>query len=164
MKSSTFYNQALRAIGQALEAERMDAFDLRSSGDTYLVRGKPAKRNPLQALLQKWQGRDHREQESWQLSYSSADIARLEQLGRGNRREAHRLPDFYSQSSILRTLGAYLDMKGAQLLQVSRKELTIMILYRTNRGHPELEERSISSFYNLYLQMYQKRQSETQKT
>jgi hypothetical protein len=49
-------------------------------------------------------------------------------------------------------------MKGAHLLEVYKRDLIVMILYQTNQGHPEVEERTINSFYNLSLQMCRKRQ------
>ncbi len=158
MKQSAAYDQTLRAIGQALEGHGLNAFDLKSSGDNYLVRGEPGKINALQMLLRKWQSRYRRDNDSSGIRYTPQDIDRLERQGRARRGGPQRLPDFYSLSNILRTIGAYLDMKDAYLLQVYKQDLKVMILYQTSEGHPKAEERTIASFYNLSLEMYQKRQ------
>ncbi len=158
MKQSAPYEQTLRAIGQALEAQHFNAFNLKRYDDKYFIRGEQKKINALQVLLQKWQGRYRKDKGPCQLSYTHQDIARLEREGRTKRRGPHTLPDLYSLPNILRTVGAYLDMKGAELLQVNKQDLTITILYKTNHGHPEVEERTIASFYSLYLQMYERRQ------
>ncbi|MGH7773109.1 MAG: hypothetical protein ACREQA_12855 [Candidatus Binatia bacterium] len=157
MNQNPTYDQTLRAIGQALEAQHINNFNLTTNGDSYLVRGQQAKISGLQAFLRKWQT-GQSGQGLCRLNYTLQDIERLEREGRARRRSPQRLPDFYSLPSILRAIGAYLDMKGAHLLEVYKRDLIVMILYQTNQGHPEVEERTINSFYNLSLQMCRKRQ------
>jgi len=157
MTQGRAYNQTLRAIGQALEARELDTFELRRSGENYLIHGEPGRKvNPLKAWVQKWQGQ--KPPEPSDLSYTLQDIESLERAGQMKRDRLQRIPDFHSLSNILRTVGAYLDIKGAHLLQVHKKELTLMILYQTRQGHPEIEERTVASFYDLSLQMYRRRQ------
>jgi len=156
MPQSRAYYQTLRAIGQSLEAQKVNSFDLKCNGDNYFVQsesGKPS--STLQGWLQKWQGQA---KDSFQLNYTPEHIERLERDGRERRREPHRLPDFHSLSNILRTVGAYLDVKAARLLRVHKEDLSITILYQTSQGHPEIEERTVASFYDLSVQMYKKRE------
>ncbi len=157
MTQGRAYDQTLRAIGQALEAQELNTFELRRNGENYFIRGEPGRKvNALKVWMRKWQGQDP--MESSDLTYTSQDIESLDRAGQTKRNRLQRLPDFHSLSNILRTVGAYLDMKGAHLLQVHKKELTLMILYQTRQGHPEIEERTIASFYDLSLQMYRRRQ------
>lgn len=157
MTQSRAYYQTLRAIGQALEAQQLSTFDLKCSGESYLVRGETSRSsNTLQTWLQRLQGRLPKD--SREVTYTPQDIERLERHGREKRRDPYRLPDFHSLSNVLRTLGAYLDIKGADLLRVQKKELSMTVLYQTRHGHPEIEERDIASFYDLSLQMYRKRE------
>ena len=147
MTQGRAYDQTLRAIGQALEAQELNTFELRRNGENYFIRGEPGRKvNALKVWMRKWQGQDP--MESSDLTYTSQDIESLDRAGQTKRNRFQRLPDFHSLSNILRTVGAYLD----------KKELTLMILYQTRQGHPEIEERTIASFYDLSLQMYRRRQ------
>lgn len=158
MKPTTSYDQNLRVIGQALESRRINVCDIKSEGDSFLVHGKPETTGAWQSLLQKWQGRRREEPESNKRSYSLSDLDLLEREGRAKRRAPGKLPDFYSLSTVLRTVGAYLDLKQARLLQVHKRPMTVSILYETKEGHPNMEERTIASFYHLFLQLYEKRE------
>lgn len=157
MTQSQPYYRILRAIGQSLEAQEPSAFDLKCNGDSYLVQGETRMpSSTLQAWLKRWK---HPElKETWELNYTPQDIEHLERSGQEKRRDRHRLPEFHNLSNILRTIGAYLDSKGARLLRVQKKELSMTILYQTRQGHPEIEERTVASFYDLFLQLYKKRE------
>ena len=150
MNQGVNYKQTLRAIGQALEAQRPIAFNIKSNGENYLVRGVPEKLNPLKALFRRNHG-------IGQASYTPQDIDRLERQGRAKRNAPRGMPDFHSLSNILRTLGAYLDRKDARLLEVYKRGRSMMILYQNSEGHPEIEERTISSIHYLSMQMFQGR-------
>jgi len=157
MTQSRAYDQILRAIGQVLEAQELNTFELRRNGENYLIRGETQKTlSMLKSWVQKWQR--HNPTEASDFTYTPQDIERLERDGRARRRNPQRLPDFHSLPNILRTVGAYLDMNGANLLKLYKKELSMMILYETSRGHPGIEQRDIASFYDLSVQMYQRRQ------
>ena len=153
MNRSGDYKQALRAIGQALEAQRSVAFDIKTNGENYLVYAQAKELNGLRAWLRRHQG-------SRRVSYGPQDINRLERQGRANRRAPHGTPNPHSLSNILRTLGAYLDTKGARLLEVYQRDRTMMILYQNSQGHPEIEERTVAWIHNLSMQMFQRRQKE----
>ena len=135
----------------------METFEIRHHRENYLVRADTKKTlNVLRAWVRKWQG--HNPTEPSGVTYTPQDIERLERDGRAKRGTLERLPDFHSLSNILRTVGAYLDRKDAHLLQLHKTELNMMILYQTRQGHPEIEERTVASFYDLSLQMYQRRE------
>lgn len=147
----------LRAIGQVLETYQLSNFDVTCKGESYLVSGQPVEGTVLQALLWKWQKGRRKVNVSFEQSYTPRDIEVLERQGRAKRQTGRRHPDFYQLPNVLRTVGAYLDMKEAQLLQIRKHNLTLMILYQTSQGHPEVEERTIASFYNFFLNLYQTR-------
>lgn len=39
--------------------------------------------------------------------------------------------------------------------------MTVSILYETKEGHPNIEERTIASFYHIFLQLYDKREQKS---
>lgn len=150
------YDQTLRAIGQSLEERRANSFDLKCQGESYFVHTESRKPpSTLQGWLQRWHGQPASDTSG--LTYTPEDIDRLERKGRERRHDPHRLPDFHSLPNILRTVGAYLDTKSARLLRVQKQDLLMTILYQTSQGHPEIEERTVASFYDLSVEMYKKR-------
>jgi hypothetical protein len=157
MNQRTAYERTLRAIGQALESQEFKVVDVKPSGENYIVSGDPAKVAALQALLAKWQGRRLRRQGPFQKRYTVIDIAKLEYQGRARRRAPDKVPDFHKLSTFLRTVGAYLDGKGARLLQIQKSDKIVTLLYQAEEGHPKIEERSVASFYALYSEMHRKR-------
>lgn len=157
MAQNKAYDRQLRAIGQALEAQRIRTFEIRQQGDRYIVKGEPEKEDSLFAKLRAWQNRNRRAGASSSLTFTPQDIEQLDRQGRAQRIKSDRLPDFHSLSNMLRTLGSYLDGKGAELIELQKKELSFTILARSPAGHPEFEERSLGSFYNLFMQMHAQR-------
>ena len=57
----------------------------------------------------------------------------------------------------LRTVGAYLDAKGVELVELHKRPISITLSYRDKEGHQQGEDRTVSSFYNLFLELYGKR-------
>jgi hypothetical protein len=150
------YDQDLRLIGQALEAKRINVFELKAQEDQYVVRGKPEKDVSVLGTLRNW-----RERMSGRLdqpiNFPAPDLERLDKEGKAKRTKANRLPDFYSLSNTLRTVGYYLEAKGAQLLEIHKGSLNIALLYQDKNGHPNLEERPIASFYNFFVALHGRR-------
>jgi hypothetical protein len=81
----------------------------------------------------------------------------LEIKGKTRRTAAGRLPDFYNVSNILRTIGAYLDAKNVRLVEVQKRPLSMTLLYQTTGGYPHLEDRTIASFYEFFIELHSKR-------
>jgi len=48
-------------------------------------------------------------------------------------------------------------LKGAELLELQKRQLSLTLLSRNKDGHPEMEERSIASFYDLFLELHDRR-------
>ena len=159
MKSSETYNCQLRNIGQSLESQRINVFELRTEDERFIVKGDPEKETSLLNALREWQKRRRREGLNSSLSFALADIEQLERQGKGKRLRPNRLPDFYSLPNVLRTVGAYLDAKAADLIELHMAPLTVTLLYRNRNGHPGFEERSIASFYDFFLQLHGRRRT-----
>jgi hypothetical protein len=151
------YNQDLRAIGQALEARRINVFELKAQGNQYVARGNPDKDISVLGTLRNWRERMSGPALGSAISFAVSDLERLDKQGKAKRTKANRLPDFYSLSNSLRTVGSYLEAKGAELLEIHKGSLNVALLYQDKNGHPNLEERPIASFYNLFLGLHSNR-------
>jgi hypothetical protein len=150
------YDQDLRVIGQALEARRINVFELKAQENQYVVRGNPEKDVSVLGTLRNWRERVTGRIDA-PINFATPDLERLDKQARAKRTKANSLPDFYSLSSTLRTVGAYLEAKGAQLLEIQKGSLNIAVLYEDKNGHPNLEERPIASFYNFFLTLHGRR-------
>ena len=157
MRSGNTYDQHLRAIGQSLDTKRINIFELKSESERYVVRGVPEKHANLLAKLRDWRNRMQGGSHQTSLNYGTSEIERLDMEGRSKRAKPDRLPDFYSLANTLRTVGSYLDSKNAELLELHKSPLSITLLYQNENGHPNMEERSIASFYNLFVDLHGKR-------
>jgi hypothetical protein len=151
------YHRQLRSIGQSLEAQRINVFELTCRGDRILIKGEPEKETSLLAALRNWQKQRRSEGLSASLTFTAQDVNQIDRQGRANRSQVNRLPDFYSLANTLRTVGAYLDLKGAQLMEIQKRPLSMTILLHNQAGHPEYEERTIASFYELFLRLHDRR-------
>lgn len=151
------YDRQLRAIGQSLEAQRIDIFELKCRGDHFVVNGKPEKETSLMAALREWQRRLRSKGLASSLAYATQDINSLDRQGASKRLRSGRLPEFYSVSNTLRTLGSYLELQGAELLEIQKRALTVTLVYRNRHGFTDFEERSIASFYQVFLHLHGKR-------
>jgi len=151
------YDRQLRSIGQFLDAQRIEVFELSRQTDNYMVRGEPEKETSLLAMLRNWQKRLRREGMTTSLTLTEQDIDELDRQGKASRTQGNRLPDFHSLPNTLRTVGAYLDTKNAELLELHKKQLSVTILSRNQAGYPELEERSLGSLYELFVKFHANR-------
>ncbi len=151
------YDQQLRAIGQSLEAQRISIFELHHQGEQFIVKGEPQEETSLLAKLRNWQKRNRSAGTSGSLTFTAQDIEQLDRQGRAQRSKNDRLPDFHSLANILRTVGSHLDTNGAELIELRKKDLSITILARNQSGHPEFEERSLGSFYDLFMRLHAQR-------
>lgn len=168
------YAQPFRAIGQALEVLQIEAFDIESDGDAYLVRGSAAAppdaesvgESAVQHIWGLIPGRAARSSKvgtaavspaQIELRYTPEDLDRLESEGQARRRHTHEMPDTSSVSQVLRALGDYLNYKRARWLKIMRKEQVIVIEYETPAGQKIEEILSGSDLYDFWVRMYMKR-------
>jgi hypothetical protein len=157
METKPSYDKDLRAIGQALEMRGITTFELKSQLGHYVVHGAGEKPASVMASVRRWLQGGEKEDSSSSISYTAQDIEKIDQEGKQRRVRAGRLPDFYSLSNTLRTLGGYLSSKDAQLLELHIRPLTVTLLYQNKDGHPQMEDRTIASFFNVFTEMHSKR-------
>jgi hypothetical protein len=157
MANKRSYDQQLRNIGQSLEAQRIVVFELSHQGERFVVKGEPEKETSLLGSLRNWQKRRRSEGLDTSLTFTVQDIDELDRQGRANRSQPNRLPDFHSLPNTLRTVGSYLDAKNADLVEIHKRQLSVTILSRNKDGHPQYEERTVASFYDLFLKLHASR-------
>jgi hypothetical protein len=156
MKAKASYDQDLRVIGQALETRGITVFELRNQVGRYVVRGAPNKPSSILGRLRGFLAGGE-ESSSTTVNYTAQDIEQLELQGKKKRLKPGRLPDFYNLSTTLRTLGAYLNAKNAELLELHKGPLTVTLLYQRTDGHPQMEDRTVASFFNVFIEMHARR-------
>src|SRR5215470_10199947 len=157
MNNRRCYENHLRVIGQALEKQGVTVFELKCETGRYVAKGAPDKPASLIGALRQWRTLG-RQNGSLTVSYGPQDLEGLERVGRTKRTKPNGLPDFYNISTMLRTLGAYLEGKNAELLEIQKRPLTVTLLYQIDGGHPSIEDRTIASFYNFFMEQYNKRE------
>lgn len=167
----TSCSQSLRAIGQALEARDLGEFQLEYRDDALHVHEtskQPVQRSSLvreilkaprhisilQVVLRHWR---HLNPDLPEMGYSASDIASLEQKGRSRRGHLQYIPDFYSLPELLRTVGAYVDFQGGNLLTIHKRGDVLVLGYEKPSGTPNREERTVASFYNIFVQLCRER-------
>jgi hypothetical protein len=158
MAFASTFAQKLRAIGQAMEGAHFEDFDIESNGNSFFIRGiirsKPESVSFLRALLGKSPTQDARFRE---FRYTSDEIERLEKEGQARRRDPDGMPDFYTLSQMLRTVGAYIDGKRARLGKLYRRGTRLILEFEGTQVPPSIEEHTVSSFYNFFVHMYLRR-------
>jgi hypothetical protein len=168
MSVSTFHARTLRAIGQDLEAHGISQFNLTSFKDGYLVRGLPRK---IDGETSHGRGGKKSSQKNGdsnrpsKIEYTVEAIDRLDELGRAKRDMGNKLPDFFSLSQCLRAVGAVIDAKRGQLLQLDRNTEpntipSIVIHYQTSTGAEIREVHPSPNVYDYSVHMYKSRRPE----
>jgi hypothetical protein len=147
MVSKDEFSRALRVIGQVLEEQRIDLFDLRClGGDFHLVCGDPPP--PHLDLV------DFR--------YSASQIEALDLAARGKRQGAVQFVNFDGLPEILRALGHRVDVFSGRLLRVNNSESSspfdsINIEYQTRDGRHHTEEFLVGTMREQSVRMYKER-------
>ena len=157
MATETFYGEDFRSIGQALEAKNIRAFELKRLGDWYIVRGVTVGDGPLRSKMHKFKLRFRSGSDPESLILGLSEVEDLSRKGKAKRSRPGRMPDFRRLSNTLRTVGAYLESKRAKLIELKVRPFSITLSYKDNYGRQQLEERTIRSFYNLSLDLHEKR-------
>jgi hypothetical protein len=149
------YSEALRSIGQALEARQINGFELKRLPDRYVIQN--ASTEPGSSKLRRWFRRESNAGITEPLILKFADIEKLSETGRARRSQPDRLTEFKSLSSLLRTIGAHVDAKEVELVTLQKRAITITLSYRDKDGTEHQEDRAIASFYTPFLELCQKR-------
>ena len=168
MFEPTFHARSLRAIGQDLEAHGITQFNLTSSENGYLVRELPraVDSNASRGLIGKRARRNADLDRPAELAYTVETIERLDEEGRAKRDIGNKLPDFFSLSQCLRAVGAVIDSKRGQLLQLDRNAEpdtvpSNVIHYQSSTGVEIREVHPSPNVYDYSVHMYKSRRPET---
>jgi len=146
---STFgYASALRCIGQALEKQCIDIFDLKSYTHEFRVEGADPN-PPYTALIE--------------MRFSAAQIEMLDREGKTHRGCSNDGIRFDNISEILRGIGGYIDSKGADLLRIDNScaslsdDPFVQVEYETRVGLVQSEKLTMSFIREASVNMYQRR-------
>jgi hypothetical protein len=162
MAASRRYGEDLRSIGQALEARDIIDFELKRLADLYVIQGIP-EQGSLRSKVRQWLSGLRSGSATDPISFGPVDVEQLSQAGRAKRSNREQLTNFRTVSNILRTIGAFLDAGEHELVEIQKRRISITLSYRDKVGQEHKEDRTISSFYNFFLELYGKR-GQPQKT
>lgn len=140
------YAAALRCIGQALQNQNIEVFELKTNVKEFRVQaGDP--NPPYSALIE--------------LHFSPDSIEILDREGQARRRQSNSEFRFDSVPEILRALGAYVDSKHGHLRRLSNCCLPdqgdLEIEYQTRAGDVQTENLPMSFVREACVRMYKRR-------
>lgn len=154
------YSKIFRAIGCALEALRVEAFELTCEGANYIVRVKSQRKKEAKGVLavlhRIFPSSRGNSAVGLQLIYTPKEIDWLYHEGKLRRRDAGN-PDPHSLTQSLRAIGAYLEIKGARLLKISGSRELFIVRYEAAQDGCNTEEFTPSSLYEFFIRRYLKR-------
>jgi hypothetical protein len=154
------YGEDLRAIGQALAAQGVAGFELHSVPAGYFVRDL---REETSSFISKiWNSlrrESHHPSDFATYGFELPDVEELSKRGRARRSNPGQIPRFRDPSNILRTIGAYIDGKNAELLELHNRAISVTLVYRDRSGREYREDRPISSFQKVFVELIKKRTS-----
>ena len=172
------YSRILRVVGQKLEPLRPETYEVVCYGNCYLVRcrvkedsqGKKEEEKKVRgvaAFLRLWREPENLtalENPNEGTSMNVEFLYSLEELNHEDeelkepRRDPNAMPDRYSLSNTLRSVGEFLDRKpDIKLLFASNHGQEVVILYETKHGDRNLEHYPISALYEFQVKEYVKR-------
>jgi len=162
MSESIYNARYLRAIGQDLEAKGVTQFELMPVADGYRVRAPYGATRFKETREVDGQGMMSASSSPVELTYSREAIDKLDEKGRAKRGRGNGMPDFFSLSQCLRALGAVIDSKHGQLLQIDRNPQenappALIVQYQTSMGERIREEHSLPNLYDYCVHLYKTR-------
>lgn len=147
MADRSVCSRALRVIGQVLETQHIDLFDLKCFGNEfYLQCGDP--QPPHLNLVE--------------IRYTVDEIHSLDTKAKAKRQRAFKLVNFEGLPEILRAIGRRVDASNARLLRVTNSESataldSIKIEFQTRDGQRHAEEFLAGTISDQVLRMYKER-------
>jgi len=152
------YSHTLRAIGQSLEAQNIEAFELIASDNELVVRGRIETSERKPGLLSGWFRRGkEKPEELVELRFDADEIRRLGKLGEEHRQNPGQQPDYFRLSQTLRTVGAYIDHTNFKFRRLRRTGPRLELDFEESGGQIRNEEHLVNSFHNYFLQLYMRR-------
>ena len=156
------YSCHLRVVGQQLEKERIDTFNLECTENGYAVRTRT---KSLMGAQDRWWRSRNQETSAYptapradsRAEYSVEDLARLEYRSRMNRDPTGGVANGHSLSQLLRTLGALVSQRHERLLAISWADLSIYVVIETAQRKREIEVFRPDNLYDIWVRMYLRR-------
>ncbi len=160
------YPQALRAIGQNLESQRAECFEMVVHGTDYVVRGKARgglQMKTVSSLIDRIHlksthllGRNGSSAKSkpysevpnrttFQLRITPKELFHLDREGRAKRGKTDRAQNVDTISELLRGAGEYVENTGGRLRAISWNDDVLTITYDTAQGREKKESFRLSS-------------------
>jgi hypothetical protein len=140
------YARALRCIGQALQNQNIEVFELRTDPNEFRVQCEDPT-PPYTALIE--------------LKFSPASIEILDREGQARRHQTKSEFRFDNLPEVLRAVGAYIDNNRGQLLRLSHCSLSdqddVEVEYQTRDGYIRKETLSMSAIREIAVDMYKRR-------
>jgi hypothetical protein len=142
------YAGALRCIGQALQQQNIEVFELITRSNEFRLQGGDPN-PPYTSLVE--------------LKFSLQNIAILDRDGHAQRRQSKAEIRFDSLPEILRAVGDYVDHKRSHLRRVDNSrslnfaDPAVEIEYETRAGDVQLENLAMSFICESAMRMYKKR-------
>jgi len=142
------YAGALRCIGQALQNQKIEVFELRTHADEFRLQGGDPN-PPYIALIE--------------LRFSIEDIKILDREGQARRRQSNAEIRFDSLPEILRAGGEYIDNKRGYLRRVNNSSSSsfdgssVEIEYETRAGDVQSKTLAMSFIREAAVRMYKRR-------
>jgi len=177
LKEFQGYEKLLRAVGQALERDHLQSFELTPVRNGFHIRGSvapvaeagvaEAMASRVRSLLNKLPNHRNGDEETPLVSESVTapveiqltfqDIQQLEIDGRARRVDGHSMANAAGSSQVLRCLGAYLNHKRARLLRLTRDARSVSLEYETSLGSQIKEGFSAKDLYDMWVRKYMQR-------
>jgi hypothetical protein len=164
MNESLSYAQTLRTVGQMLEALEIQSFELKIEGNDFTVSAQKSRRPREKSLRVFWRrlrgkgagsrGTNKPSSGIVELHYTTAEIARIDCVGRAKRGATAGAPEPHSLSQVLRAVGAYVDRKGGQLLTVLKDNQNIDFEYKSGLKTKVSQQFTVPALYDYWVKMY----------
>jgi hypothetical protein len=170
------YSRHLRAIGQQLQQQRIDNFNLQCSENGYAVWTRADTLTwPNRSLfnfgsgrLEKWWGIRNHGQNGYptaaprahaRFEYSLEDLALMEGRARIHRDPRGGFANGHSLSQLLRTIGSLAYQRNQRLLAISWRDLSICVVVETAQGKREIDVFRPDNLYDIWVRMYLRREN-----
>jgi hypothetical protein len=140
------YARALRCIGQVLQTQNIEVFELKTDANGFRVQCEDPN-PPYTALIE--------------LDFSPDNITILDREGQARRGQTNSESRFNSLPEVLRAVGEYIDSKRAHLRRLTNCCLSdqdaVEIEYETRAGDLRSETLSMSAIRETAVNMYKRR-------
>ena len=169
------YSRHLRTIGQQLQQEGIDSFNLQCGGDRYAVWTRAnTVTGPNRSLfnftnrLENWWGLGHPLPDGYQtraadgrarFEYSLNDLARMDLAAKIHRDPRSGFANGHSLSQLLRTIGSWAYHRNQRLLAISWCDISICVVIETAQGKREIEVFRPDNLYDIWVRMYLRREN-----